>query len=351
MTLALVAMVIVALSRPSSSEQNVGLLGQNNVPPGEASQPAPGEDPARSPSRPTDDSASATEKSGPDDPAPQVSTSGDSAPNNPAVPDPDPPPPEVPDNAQALDQARTESMSDDPPRTTEPPGTTPAADSATPDRGDQTADSADLPDPLRRLSFEFARRAAARERRAQLKATPAAPPADQIVKPSVHMSEGHRNSCLVFVGDALPDATLPDASGSPQQIHQQLGDKLTVVIFWNEKNPFSRDQFQQLSSEVVPFQSLGVQPIAIHVGPAPEDYVTKCEPYADDVCCLLDADGAYFAQVSKGPVPRTYVLDAQGKVIWLDIEYSRSTRYDLRNALHYSLRDQPATTPDAAADQ
>ena len=37
-------------------------------------------------------------------------------------------------------------------------------------------------------------------------------------------------------------------------------------------------------------------------------------------------------------VSRTYLLDAQGKILWLDMEYSRATRYDLRNALHFYLQ-------------
>ncbi len=48
---------------------------------------------------------------------------------------------------------------------------------------------------------------------------------------------------------------------------------------------------------------------------------------------LLDADGAYFAKVARDRLPRVYVLDAEGKVLWLDIEYSSTTQRQLLTAL------------------
>jgi hypothetical protein len=32
-------------------------------------------------------------------------------------------------------------------------------------------------------------------------------------------------------------------------------------------------------------------------------------------------------------MPRTYLLDPTGKILWFDVEYSRSTRRDLSEAL------------------
>ena len=48
---------------------------------------------------------------------------------------------------------------------------------------------------------------------------------------------------------------------------------------------------------------------------------------------LLDADGKAFAQVGSERLPRTYLLDPQGKILWFDIEYSLATRRELHQAL------------------
>jgi hypothetical protein len=58
---------------------------------------------------------------------------------------------------------------------------------------------------------------------------------------------------------------------------------------------------------------------------------------------LLDSNGALFAKVATENIPRTYLLDSQGKILWFDWEYSRSTRRDLERGIKFVLGE---TTPD-----
>jgi hypothetical protein len=56
--------------------------------------------------------------------------------------------------------------------------------------------------------------------------------------------------------------------------------------------------------------------------------------------CLLDQKGAYFAQVAKDTrMPRIFLLDAAGKVLWFDVEYSRFSRRDLNRSIRVVLKD------------
>ena len=48
---------------------------------------------------------------------------------------------------------------------------------------------------------------------------------------------------------------------------------------------------------------------------------------------LVDAKGKAFAQVGSRHLPRTFVLDPSGKIVWFDIEYSLATRRELQQAL------------------
>ena len=45
------------------------------------------------------------------------------------------------------------------------------------------------------------------------------------------------------------------------------------------------------------------------------------------------------APLGEGRWPRVYVLDAEGKIVWFDIEYSVSTRRELRAAVESLLAD------------
>lgn len=198
-------------------------------------------------------------------------------------------------------------------------------------------DGAEVRDPVRQLSRQYARRAAAQsQRRAATAIT--APAADEIREPLVAMSSGHRATCLRYLGDVLPDGELPDAAGNPHALAAAWGPRLTVVVCWNADNPYALDQFQEIPNELAPLQEQGVHTVAIHEGPPPDDFALLCQQHGDGALCLVDPDGAYFAQLATGKLPRTYLLDARGTILWLDLEYSRTTRYDLRNAIHYYLR-------------
>jgi peroxiredoxin len=202
--------------------------------------------------------------------------------------------------------------------------------------GKQAKEAAEQRGPLKRLSQKFARRKSARNRDDHRPPTP--PTAEEIREPILAFSQGHRETCVVFAGDPLPAATLPDGEEKPHALRESLGKQLTVVILWNADNPYALDQFQEIRRDVMPLAEQGVQAIAIHVGKPPEDYAELCRDSGEGVLCLVDADRKYFGQLASRMLPRTYVVDAEGKILWLDIEYSRSTRYDLRNALHFYLK-------------
>ena len=52
---------------------------------------------------------------------------------------------------------------------------------------------------------------------------------------------------------------------------------------------------------------------------------------------LLDDGGKLLGQMATDKLPRTYLLDATGKILWLDLEYSRTTRRDLLSAIRSQL--------------
>jgi len=168
------------------------------------------------------------------------------------------------------------------------------------------------------------------------------PLAQPVVKPVVVLSAEHRKLCHVVVGDALPDIELADAAGVKHSIQDTLGKKRTVVLFWNADHRYALAEFKHLHDEVVqPFSATGTAVFAIHVGPPPKNYDALVQKYGPGITCLIDGDRQAFAKVATAKLPRTYLLDAQGKILWFDIEYSRTTRFDLRNAIRYDAQKPP----------
>jgi peroxiredoxin len=161
----------------------------------------------------------------------------------------------------------------------------------------------------------------------------------EVVAPEVLLSSDHQATCRVQVGDTFPDLSLTALDGQPTPLESQLGKRLTVVVFWNRRQPMSIEQLRQLQTEfVVRYRQAGVSVVTINVGDSPETIRDLHDETSGEYVWLRDPDGQAFAQIATELLPRTYLLRPDRQVVWLDLEYSRSTRRELRNAILYVLK-------------
>ena len=127
-------------------------------------------------------------------------------------------------------------------------------------------------------------------------AIPAIKP-DDIYEPKVVLSQAHGQTCLVNVGDTLPNLELQSVTGELVSLDEFRGDTLTVVVFWTNRLAFGRAQFKNLAAEVaLPFRHLGVRVVAVNVRDPAEQIELEGET-RDGVTCLLDPDGSAVAKV------------------------------------------------------
>lgn len=160
--------------------------------------------------------------------------------------------------------------------------------------------------------------------------------------PSIALTAAHRTTCKVFAGDVLPPMSLVDLDGAPAPLDKLFGERLTIVLFWQHTDPDAVEAVDDMASLVLKsYGKRGVRAVAIHVGPATDE--VKAIVQRDQVTypVLVDADGAALAQVAadvRGLMPRIFLVDATGRILWFDIEYSRTTRRDLDLALRFLTR-------------
>jgi len=156
--------------------------------------------------------------------------------------------------------------------------------------------------------------------------------------PKVVLSSGHQQTCKVNVGDKMPDLTLTDVDGNDASLAGLYGKNLTVVLFWTADHPYAKEQFERIEREIVrPYDKYGVAAVTINEGNTSEAIkALAAEPEAE-FSMLLDAEGTALAAVATEKLPRTYLLDAEGQVLWFDIEYSEGTRRELKNAVVWHL--------------
>lgn len=193
--------------------------------------------------------------------------------------------------------------------------------------------------------------------------TPAPPPAAPAAEspppsptlPQVLLSETMRKSCVVWVGDLLPGARLVDLNGQSRTVREVLGPRLTVVLFWSAgQSPLARLAAQSLLTDLEeeiarPFASDGLQVVAIHVGDDSPHLAKLVADAGVSYPVLVDRNRAYFALVAREYLPRIYLVDAQGKILWLDLAFNEltgTTREHLLQAVQAALSlTATATTP------
>mgnify|MGYP000100215718 CR=1 FL=1 len=168
------------------------------------------------------------------------------------------------------------------------------------------------------------------------KAASEPPPAPKM--PEVKLPAALAQTCLVNVGDVMPNKDLTELDGKTVELHSLLGKKLTVVLFWQAENLYSTQALEYLEGDVVkPFGERGVQVIGINVKDPPDAARKAIQEAGAKYPNLLDPKGEYFAAVATERIPRVYLLDPAGKILWFDIEYSPSTQRDLERAIRFVL--------------
>jgi peroxiredoxin len=154
--------------------------------------------------------------------------------------------------------------------------------------------------------------------------------------PPVMLSKSHEGLCRVKVGDTMPEIVLPRIGNADDRakLAELFGVKATVVVFWTADRRMAREQLADLPADVIkPFGDHGVAVVGIAVEESPESAASALQQAGAKFPNLLDRDGEAFAKVGSDKLPRTYLLDANGKILWFDIEYSLTTRRELHEAL------------------
>lgn len=152
--------------------------------------------------------------------------------------------------------------------------------------------------------------------------------------PPVVLSEQHKKLCKVKVGDALPALELATLSGGQQSLPELYGKNATVILFWNGDGWMTRAALRDLGPDIAdPFRNQNVEVVAIGVDQPAEMTASVLEKAESELLTLLDPERKALSQLGAEKLPRVYVLDGEGKIVWFDLEYSHSTRRELRQTV------------------
>ena len=159
--------------------------------------------------------------------------------------------------------------------------------------------------------------------------------------PETKFPKSLQDTNLVAVGDVFPTGEATTVDGQKQALAELLGKKGAVVFFWTAG---SSEIAQMTAAQALgdlqgdaqePYGNQGLAVVALN----PEDPAQKVKDLLAKVQVaypvLVDDGGACFAKVAKSELPRVYVLDGAGKILWFDTEFSEVSREDLKQTLQY----------------
>jgi len=165
--------------------------------------------------------------------------------------------------------------------------------------------------------------------------------------PEVLLTEQLLETCLKKVGDSMPEVELPDLEGDMHSLADLYGEKLTVLFFWTTGDSMFADQaainkLESLQVDIAePYTEQGVRVLAINEHDEAEAVRKLVEQAgAPPKGNFQDPEGTFFAELATEKLPRVYLLDAEGKILWFDLgfsEFAGVTRDNLKQAIEALL--------------
>ncbi len=164
------------------------------------------------------------------------------------------------------------------------------------------------------------------------------PPKQEIAK--IEMTAGQRAKCLVKQDDVMPEAQVQDFEGQSHSLQGMYGEKLTVIHFWTDgEDPFvTEDMLELLQRRVLdPFQEKGLRMVGINEGNTVEAIGQRMTAAGATFPMFLDPGRVCFKKVATEGLPRTYLLDSQGTILWFDVEFSQASLDELIHSIQVAL--------------
>lgn len=175
---------------------------------------------------------------------------------------------------------------------------------------------------------------------------PPADPPPKLTMPKVKMLPAELLKCHVRDGQAMPEGELPDFDGTVHRLADLYGERLTVVCFWTNGEPpegpmRAEEMLRLLQQEYTgEYAEKGLKVVSVNVGDTPQIVSQRIQEAQATYPALVDSQGAYFFEkVATEKLPRIYLLDGEGKILWFDTVYSEPTRDELRQGVRFVLGD------------
>lgn len=155
--------------------------------------------------------------------------------------------------------------------------------------------------------------------------------------PMITAQDDINETTLIHAGDEAPDFTVEMLDGSKQTLSALRG-KVVLVTFWATWCPPCRQEMAHMQEGVIDHfagKDLVVIPISRGETRATVESFIKKMGYTFPVG--LDQDKSIYLKYATNYVPRSFVIDREGKVVYVAVGYDEVVAEEINAAINASL--------------
>lgn len=161
--------------------------------------------------------------------------------------------------------------------------------------------------------------------------------ASQPTPSGVEQQDDVEATTLIHAGDMAPDFTVEMLDGSSVTLSALQG-KPTLLIFWATWCPPCRAELSHLQEGVIDLYGDKITVLPISRGEkreTVEEFLTKM---GYTFAVGLDGDQSIYRKYATNYIPRCWVIDSKGEVVYAGVGYDEAIAAEVQEALNRALK-------------
>ena len=161
--------------------------------------------------------------------------------------------------------------------------------------------------------------------------------ASQPTPSGVEQQDDVEATTLIHAGDMAPDFTVEMLDGSSVTLSALQG-KPTLLIFWATWCPPCRAELSHLQEGVIDLYGDKITVLPISRGEkreTVEEFLTKM---GYTFAVGLDGDQSIYRKYASNYIPRCWVIDSKGEVVYAGVGYDETIAAEVQEALNRALK-------------
>lgn len=161
--------------------------------------------------------------------------------------------------------------------------------------------------------------------------------AKQPVTTATEQQDDIEATTLIHAGDVAPDFTVEMLDGSSVTLSKLQG-KPTLLIFWATWCPPCREELSHLQEGVIDLFGDKINVLPISRGEKREVVEGFLDKMGYTFAVGLDGDQSIYRKYATNYIPRCWVIDSKGKVVYAGVGYDEAIAAEVNEALNKAIK-------------